>query len=291
MSLITQCPTCTTLFKVVRDQLRISEGWVRCGQCDAVFDANAHLQSVDSVQTLAVGLDEAVPHGETSSQNPPSDLALPEVPALIESLHTPDPDATVVSQEFAPEGDGERVTPLKASAPSRLSFMEKSTQRATRGGALSVVFWCLSLFLLVASLCLQVVVQERDRLAALEPGLSPMLESLCEVLDCKVSPLRQIESVVIESSSFVNVQGSVYRLSATLKNSAPIAVAVPAMELTLTDLQDQAVIRRVIPVSEFGPIPHALSAGAELQTTFPLNVKLSTGLEKFSGYRLVIFYP
>lgn len=43
MSQITRCPTCATLFKVVPDQLRISEGWVRCGECDEVFDAALHL--------------------------------------------------------------------------------------------------------------------------------------------------------------------------------------------------------------------------------------------------------
>jgi predicted Zn finger-like uncharacterized protein len=31
------------MFKVVPDQLRMSDGWVRCGQCNEVFDANANL--------------------------------------------------------------------------------------------------------------------------------------------------------------------------------------------------------------------------------------------------------
>ncbi|MDP3171986.1 MAG: zinc-ribbon domain-containing protein, partial [Polaromonas sp.] len=44
MSLITRCPACGTMFKVVADQLKISQGWVRCGQCSDVFDAAAHLQ-------------------------------------------------------------------------------------------------------------------------------------------------------------------------------------------------------------------------------------------------------
>ena len=44
MSLITRCPACSTLFKVVPDQLRVSEGLVRCGQCDLVFNANAYLK-------------------------------------------------------------------------------------------------------------------------------------------------------------------------------------------------------------------------------------------------------
>ena len=33
MSLITGCPACGTMFKVVPDQLKISDGWVRCGHC------------------------------------------------------------------------------------------------------------------------------------------------------------------------------------------------------------------------------------------------------------------
>ncbi|MDB5895340.1 MAG: hypothetical protein JWQ88_2871, partial [Rhodoferax sp.] len=43
MALITRCPVCGTRFKVVPDQLRISDGWVRCGECGEVFDASAEL--------------------------------------------------------------------------------------------------------------------------------------------------------------------------------------------------------------------------------------------------------
>lgn len=39
MSLATQCTSCGTVFRVVQDQLKVSEGWVRCGRCDAVFNA------------------------------------------------------------------------------------------------------------------------------------------------------------------------------------------------------------------------------------------------------------
>ena len=56
MSQITCCPFCATKFKVVPDQLRISEGWVRCGQCKEIFDAAAHLQ----VLPLPVAADKAM---------------------------------------------------------------------------------------------------------------------------------------------------------------------------------------------------------------------------------------
>ena len=43
MSLVTSCPTCGTVFKMAREQLDASEGWVRCGHCMEVFDAKAQL--------------------------------------------------------------------------------------------------------------------------------------------------------------------------------------------------------------------------------------------------------
>jgi len=39
MSLATRCSTCGTAFRIVQDQLKVSEGWVRCGRCNSVFNA------------------------------------------------------------------------------------------------------------------------------------------------------------------------------------------------------------------------------------------------------------
>ena len=43
MSLATRCPACSTVFRVVRDQLKVSDGWVRCGRCAEVFNAAQRL--------------------------------------------------------------------------------------------------------------------------------------------------------------------------------------------------------------------------------------------------------
>ena len=48
MNLATRCASCGTVFRVVREQLRVSEGWVRCGRCDAVFDAAEVLFDIDN---------------------------------------------------------------------------------------------------------------------------------------------------------------------------------------------------------------------------------------------------
>jgi predicted Zn finger-like uncharacterized protein len=48
MNLATRCTECGTVFRVVQDQLKVSEGWVRCGRCSAVFNAQAELFDLDA---------------------------------------------------------------------------------------------------------------------------------------------------------------------------------------------------------------------------------------------------
>ncbi len=47
MSMATRCTSCGTIFRVVQDQLKVSEGWVRCGRCDEVFNALEGLFDLD----------------------------------------------------------------------------------------------------------------------------------------------------------------------------------------------------------------------------------------------------
>ena len=53
MSLATRCPACGTIFRVVQDQLKVSEGWVRCGQCHEVFHGIEALFDLDSDPSVA----------------------------------------------------------------------------------------------------------------------------------------------------------------------------------------------------------------------------------------------
>jgi predicted Zn finger-like uncharacterized protein len=53
MSLATRCPACGTIFRVVQDQLKVSEGWVRCGQCHEVFHGIEALFDLDSDPGIA----------------------------------------------------------------------------------------------------------------------------------------------------------------------------------------------------------------------------------------------
>jgi predicted Zn finger-like uncharacterized protein len=291
------------MFKVVQDQLRMSEGWVRCGQCNEVFDANAHLfNDIDTalaapppppppVQEPWVESLKFEPPPKQSFQTPPKQSFQPPAkPALA-----PEPEPAA----YAPEDD--QVDALLDQSPLELAGEEESAAPSFMAAAVAQKnsFWqrssvrlalvAFSVFL-IGLLCVQFLIHERDRLAASSPVAKQFLAGACTVLGCTVSPLRQIQSVVIDSSSFVKVRGEVYRLQFTLKNSGPVEVAIPAMELTLTDLQDQPVIRKVLLPSEFGAKNDTLTAGGELSATLPLGAKLSAN-ERISGYRLLAFYP
>ncbi len=153
-----------------------------------------------------------------------------------------------------------------------------------------VVRMALGLVFLISliGLMLQIAVQERDRIAALDARTRPWLVTLCEPLRCDLAPVRQIADVVIDSSSFNKARGDSYQLALTMKSTATIPLAMPAVELTLTDAQDQPVLRRVLLPTDMAA-PAELPAKGEWGTS--VSVLVTTGGARVAGYRLLAFYP
>lgn len=99
MSLITRCPACDTLFKVVPDQLRISNGWVRCGRCHEVFEATQHLLPPEPTLITSAPAPLA-PVTPTPPAQPPFTPPRPETVVFESPLPGPDPSPAPVA---APE--------------------------------------------------------------------------------------------------------------------------------------------------------------------------------------------
>ncbi len=151
--------------------------------------------------------------------------------------------------------------------------------------------WVFMALLGVMGLAGQIVLHERDRLAAMEPGLTPWLLSICVPMACSLSPLKRIESIVIESSAFSKVQENVYRINLVFKNTDALELALPAIELTLTNSLDQPVIRRVLRPTDFDAKRSTIAPSAELPALFTLSIKPDVSVERITGYRLLAFYP
>jgi predicted Zn finger-like uncharacterized protein len=333
MSLITRCPACETMFRVVPDQLRISDGWVRCGQCGEIFDASQHLlpDHHHTTQASSAPPIEATPEIDATAEQPATRFApaseppapppvhdLPHVPQapqyIPEPVHAlaPEPPASeppwaetvapeqpVIAEPSLPMPEDEPALATSRSMEPRpvadhapeVSFMRDGNKRTfwQRRGVRIVLL--VVLLLLLLALAAQVLIHERDRIAAVEPGARPALLALCALSGCALSPLRQIESIVIESSSFTSTRADTYKLAFSLRNNALLDLAMPAIELALTDAQDQPVIRRVILPSEFGAASHPLAAGSEWSSSVALNVKASANMDRIAGYRMLAFYP
>jgi hypothetical protein len=210
--------------------------------------------------------------------------------SFFDNGNVPGDDAFTISHRI-PMGLDEAPHSQSSEINPQLSFMRGHGVRSRWVNPVVRSILVVLSLLFGVLLVLQVLVQERDRLAAGEPAVRQALESMCSVLGCKIRPLRQMDAIVIDSSSFTKVRADVYRLNFTLKNTAALDVATPSLELTLTDLQDQAVIRRVIENSSFGSKQDVLVHGEEWATSLLISVKMPGSSERVSGYRLLAFYP
>ncbi|MBE2262945.1 MAG: zinc-ribbon domain-containing protein [Burkholderiaceae bacterium] len=388
MRLITRCPACATMFRVVPDQLRISDGWVRCGRCSEVFDARDHMQPVDPLGNLSIPPPQLQPFSSPSSSNPvvpavdievalpvhapepagaltglsvpvpatpvsgregsaagaragtqspapePSDEtdtwaqplrpttepAVAELPAMANigrdilelaatikagSRAAADPStatsppavspASATVEQPASEKPAERLAVSRVAEPDgaeleeSLSFVRQARRKAFWSGRFVRTGLALLVLGLSGSLAAQMAFQYRDQLAAADARLKPWLERMCEPLNCTVGVPRQIESVVIEGSTFTKTRNRAYRLGFTLRNTASQAVATPALELTLTDSQDQPLVRRVLRPGEFGAAV-ALAPGTDWSGAIAFSDDLKTD-GRVAGYRLLAFYP
>lgn len=397
MSLITRCPACATQFKVVPDQLKLSDGWVRCGHCSDVFDATRYLEtwapgatapkpSADDQASLPLGrerfaqpslsvaqstgmetaeassqLSEAAPmafspgavpaalhaddldmdltfdeaklpfctdqapsseadghtavsqvvpagsetvdrHAERESNfhtelqrfaagqgKPPESDSLDEskVPAApsLASVSSPAVAAQEAKLELSPSPDGQE--PVAAGEPD---FVRQARRRAFWRSPSVRALLTLLVLLLSALLAGQWAIQERDRLAARHPSWLALMASACEPLGCSIGALRDLQAVVIDSSTLTRRLGDFYSFDLVLKNTSALALATPALELSLTDTADSVISRRVFLPADLPGVPPLLPP----RSTVPVSLRLSLAVGSelpMAGYRALVFYP
>jgi predicted Zn finger-like uncharacterized protein len=140
---------------------------------------------------------------------------------------------------------------------------------------------------LVTALSIQWARHERNWLAAHHPQTRPWLEQLCAWTACRVGPWQSIDHVVVDNSSLApGGSPESYRLTVHLRNRADVALALPAIELALTDLQGGLVTRRAL-------LPADFRAGETLAARSDVTLRLDfrTPGHRVAGYTVEAFYP
>lgn len=307
MSLATRCPACGTIFRVVQDQLRVSEGWVRCGRCSEVFNGQAAL--VDLAQWQAGetdGAQDPTPPAPSPTPVPtaaPLPPAEPDVAATVPADDLPAPAAEAATvpagrqepafddglqpppDEALLSPDPPQPDPAATASPRFLREAEK-VQRWQR----PAVRRTLAALVLLGTvlLGLQVAVEYRDLIAARWAQARPPLETMCRWTGCRIEPARWIDAIVVDGSGLVRVEGtSTYRLSVQLRNRAAMELAIPSLDLILNDAQGRVISRRTLPPGDLGAASPVLPALGELG----LQASLAVTERAVAGYTIEIFYP
>ena len=328
MSLAARCPACGTVFRVVQDQLRVSEGWVRCGRCAEVFNAieslvdldadpartavrsrgaerviedqerMARQDELDDLSPLSTfGTPAAPPQAQRRAAAPPPapEPAPPPPPASagVAARRAPDAEAEAATDQARPrrdrKGNADDSDATPDHGPAGTPAFVRRAERAARWrrpgvrAALAAVGGVAALGLLV-----QVALEYRNTTAARWPATLPLLTAACAALDCSIEAPRAIEALAVESSGLLRIDGTpLYRLSVVLRSRSTVALAVPSLDLTLTDSQGAVMARRVIQPQELGVQRANLPPSAE----FALQATLSAADRPISGYTIEIFYP
>jgi predicted Zn finger-like uncharacterized protein len=260
-ALVTRCPHCSTAFRATQAQLMARGGMVRCGKCAAVFNGVAHL------------VEEEAGSG-------------PREPSPQLGLF--DPGAAVTAAKA-----GQRPAPRLAAAQDDdplPEFLEEEQPRPRYA-----LVWGLAALLMLAVLLGQLAYHYRTELAVLLPQTRPLLAEGCLLLDCELRLPRRPDLLSIESSDLQadNRREGLIVLNAVIHNRAPFAQEHPALELTLTDAADKALVRRVLRPVDYmaAEAREQLAQGSGPGGEAVLRVHFDTGDVRATGYRLYLFYP
>ena len=307
MSFATRCTSCGTIFRVVLDQLKVSEGWVRCGRCHAVFDAEQGLFDLEhdappareepaaplAGQPDANDFEASPPAPEVGYQTPEdstdSFAASPSAESAREGDDAPaaEPEGTLVERA---QTDGTRFEPMADSAHAPGFVLQSDRDQRWQRTPVRLALGLLALLMLLG-LIAQAAHHFRHQIAAQWPASQSILKRYCAVAGCRIDPLHRIESVRIENSALSAAERAdapdALKLVVTLQNRGSLPVAMPALDLSLTDTHGEVVSRRALLPTDFEGLAPLLQPGVET----PLRLSLAVTGSKVSGYTVEVFYP
>ena len=297
MPLVTACPECNTQFVVKKEQLKAYDGQVRCGTCQHVFNAKTYLIKQTRAKKAAPTKVEAVL--SEISLSPDTTTETTEhievtVPAHLQGQPLDESTLSISDNEVV-ESSPQADTPQESyQTPSFLNDLtvDESLNLRLRRKSFSWPAFAASMLLLLL-LFGQTVYFMRTEIAALYPQTKPLLTQACRVLKCTVPLPQEIDLLTIDDSDMQEhlTYQNVLVFSSTLINHANFAQAYPNIELTLTNTEDEPVLRRTFKASEYLQTPSSAVTGIAAKEEMRIKLQLNTSDTPVAGYRVSLHYP
>jgi predicted Zn finger-like uncharacterized protein len=328
MSLATRCFACGTVFRVVQDQLKVSEGWVRCGRCNEVFNA------LDSLFDLERDNPPAWSPGSPLVEEAPTDVAEEPAPQELSTAPVSEPSESLVDRidahlqnswrsnsspsarvnerdrldfpdaQFDPEfslgmlsdASNETATTLPLSSesvppPSSATtpdFVRHAQQRARWQRPAARMLLAATGLLLLAALGLQAGHHFRDVVAARWPATKPALVTWCETWACSIQAPRRIDDIAVESTALARASEP-----DAFKLMVTLRNRGPlAFAMPSVDLSLTDATGQLVTRRVLSPGDLRVgSASIPPGADVPLQAVLTAGSARVTGYTVEIFYP
>jgi predicted Zn finger-like uncharacterized protein len=231
----TQCPECLTIFKLSGADLAATLGSVRCGHCNAIFDA---------LRTLT---DQLPPEPIGNLEPHPSAVAPPQL-GLPVFRPNPGQSAQLFDPDDRPRAPERTLTP---------TFTRRQRVVARRSGA-----WLAGSALLLLTLGAQIAWAQRA-LWLDDARVRAWIDPVCARLGCRLPARHDIGALELLSRDIrphPSVPGALI-ISATVRNDADFAQAFPIVEITLSDLDETRIAMRRFQPRDYLSDQRAIGAG------------------------------
>jgi predicted Zn finger-like uncharacterized protein len=228
--------------------------------------AAAHEAAEESAAAVPadVSAEEPLPAGAPPGRGVAEDRG--NVTEAVSGTMAEQPGAQEPAAEAAAADEAQPV----AEQPATPAFLREADAQKTRRRA---VLFGIGALLLAIVLVAQLAAAFRAEILVRLPQARPALTGLCKIFRCTVGWPARGELLAVVGSELQALPGtSAFELTAVVRNRGNMTLALPAIELTLSDTLNRTVARKVFSPSDYlagqsdpqGRLLAGLEAGADL---------------------------
>jgi predicted Zn finger-like uncharacterized protein len=135
----------------------------------------------------------------------------------------------------------------------------------------------------------QIFLFHRDKLVAMNVSVAPIFNWVCQNMGCRVDWPKETDKVAIDSTNFKQLGVTQFSFTVSIKNLAPYFLGTPSLELTLTNEEQEDVVRKVW-------FPREMNLSEVLKPMRTQTIEMVFTVDenlagKITGYRALLFYP
>jgi predicted Zn finger-like uncharacterized protein len=301
MNYITSCPACETQFLLTTEHLKAHRGKVQCGHCEHIFNAKNRLtevsEDIHSTAEYNASLESTKQTTTLNAEEKPINEVLDGVLGAVPNLEDLNANSTLFSETNDPFiGDQTHIEiedNYSYEDETPIAIDDLATNPKFKKNKVRFNIWSLLLcFLLITVAALQSIYFLRSKIAAEYPQFKPYLAQACATLQCKIDLPANLDLFVIDDSDMQESENyaNVIDFSSLLINNANYAQAYPNIELTLTDTDDQPVVRRLIKPSEYLKSNANVAAGMAGKDEVRVKLAINVADLSVAGYRVMLAY-